>query len=196
VNRDVDGLPCVLIDSGAGVRQAFDHLVELGHESIVYLSGPAASWSDSQRRRALQAAAQAHGVRLTVLSHRRPEPDGGRQAVPELLEAGATAVIAFDDLLAQGLLTGLAEQGLRVPQDMSVIGCDDTIARFTTPPLTSVQSQTAEAGTRAVAMLTNKPPSAGAGPAERLYVGSSLIVRGTTGHRRHPHPVARMHSAL
>src|SRR5699024_94845 len=130
-------------------------------------------------------------LRPMILPHRRPEPGAGRDATGEVLEADVTAVIAFDDILAQGLLTGLAERGLRVPGDISVVGCDDTIAPYTTPPLTSVRALTAQAGEEAVAILAHRiRPVVGEKGAEsdgsidltqRVRVASSLVRRGTTG---------------
>lgn len=191
VNREVEAMPCVLIDSGVGVREAVAHLAELGHDAVAYLAGPAASWSDRQRRTALRATAEERGLRPMILPHRRPEPGAGRDATGEVLEADVTAVIAFDDILAQGLLTGLAERGLRVPGDISVVGCDDTIAPYTTPPLTSVRALTAQAGEEAVAILAHRiRPVVGEKGAEsdgsidltqRVRVASSLVRRGTTG---------------
>src|SRR5699024_2900163 len=119
VNRDIEGLPHVLIDSGPGMRAALEHLAALGHRQVAYVSGPAVSWSNGQRVGALSAAAAEFGLRLSVLPNRRPGQQEGREAAAEVLAAGATAAIAFDDALAQGMLVGFAEAGVTVPEQVS-----------------------------------------------------------------------------
>lgn len=184
VNRDVAGVPHVLIDSGPGMRQAAEHLAELGHRHVAYVSGPATSWSDRQRARALRAAAEDLGLRLAVLPHRRPGQEAGRDAAAEVLATGATAAVAFDDAVGQGLLVGLAEADVAVPGAVSVIGCDDTIAAITAPALTSVHGPTREAGELAVDLLLRRigalPEGEGDG-APAVVVASRLVVRGSTG---------------
>ena len=89
-------------------------------------------------------------------------------------------MVAFDDLVAQGVLAGLSEQGVGVPA-LSVVGCDDVLAARTYPPLTTVSARSAEAGAAAVdllaGMLTPGTPLADT----RLLLDTSLVVRVTTG---------------
>jgi LacI family transcriptional regulator len=179
VNRDIEGVARVLIDSGSGVRDALDHLAELGHRHVVYVSGPRSSWSDQQRRAAVRERGLATGVAVTVLGPHRPDHDAGRAATAEVLASGATAAIAFDDALAQGLLAGMAERGLAVPGDLSVIGCDDILAETTYPPLTSIRGRGGEAGRLAVEMLLELVETPG-GPGLRHSLTSALIPRATT----------------
>jgi LacI family transcriptional regulator len=185
VNRDISGVARVLVDSAAGVREAVDHLATLGHRHVVYVSGPDSSWSNQQRRGAVLEQCAAHGIEATVLGAHRPEHDEGRAATAEILASGATAAIAFDDTLAQGVLAGMAERGLSVPDDLSLIGCDDILAVNTYPPLTTIRSRSGEAGRLAVEMLLdlveNENESAEADAAPRHALTSSLISRATTG---------------
>lgn len=116
INRDIEGIPRVLIDSSAGVRQAVDHLATSGHRRIAYASGPAASWSNKQQRAAIQAGATAHQMELSIVPTLAPTYQAGREAVPAILETGATGAVAFDDLTAQCILTGLAERRIVVPR--------------------------------------------------------------------------------
>ncbi|MEU8865235.1 LacI family DNA-binding transcriptional regulator [Streptomyces umbrinus] len=99
------------------------HLAQLGHRRVAYLSGPEASWANAERIRAFDASA-AFGVDVTVI------PCGhtarhGYAAADAVRDSGVTAVVAYNDLVALGAVTALEESGLRVPEDMSVIGCDD-----------------------------------------------------------------------
>ena len=181
VNRDVAGLSRVLIDSAGGVTRAVEHLAGLGHRHIVYLSGPVRSWSNTQRRRAAQRAAGRLGLEISVVPARLASYEAGRRAVPALLESGASAVIAFDDLLAHGVLTGLAERGIAVPSGFSVIGCDDVLAAQTHPRLTTVSARAAEAGQAAVELLTARLASTVPMSDVRLMLETSLVVRASTG---------------
>jgi LacI family transcriptional regulator len=179
VNRDIAGLPRVLIDSGRGVAEAVDHLAALGHRRLAYLGGPAQSWSDQQRREAVGAAARRHGLAVDLLAADLPTHEAGRAAAAALRATGATAVIAFDDLLAQGVMAGLSELGLRVPEDISVIGCDDVLGAATWPPLTTVSNRSAEAGRSALGMLVDLV-TGGTPRDRRAVLDTGLVVRRST----------------
>ena len=185
VNRDISGVSRVLVDSAAGVREAVDHLAALGHRHVAYVSGPQSSWSNEQRREAVQERCAARGLAATVLGAHRPEHDVGRAATAEILASGATAAVAFDDTLAQGILAGMAERGLSVPGDLSLIGCDDILAVNTYPPLTTIRGRGGEAGRLAVEMLLelveNDDHSGDTRVERRHALTSSLTPRATTG---------------
>jgi len=184
VNRDIADVPRVLVDSAPGVRAAVDHLVDLGHRHIAYVGGPASSWSEQQRRQAFLEQSELRVVVTTTLGAHRPDHEVGRSAVGEILASGATAAIAFDDVLAEGVLSGLAERGLVVPRDYSVIGCDDILAVNTYPPLTTLHGQSAEAGRLAVDILLAQIENGGGEDVHqdvRHTLVSTLVIRATTG---------------
>src|SRR5699024_10579860 len=124
VNRDLDGLARVLIDPIGGLDEAVSHLHGLGHRKVVYLSGPRHSWSDQQRRKALAHAAEQRGVEMVTHEVGRPSRTSGRDAVGAVLESGATAVIPFDDIVAQRVLAGRAVRNGGLPATISRSGCD------------------------------------------------------------------------
>lgn len=183
VNREVAGIPRILIDSADGIRQAVAHLIGLGHRRIAYLGGPEQSWSNAERRRAAMAAAKDHGATLAVLAAGRASFDAGRAMVGQIRESGATATIAFDDVLAQGLLSGLAGAGVRVPEDHSLIGCDDVLGAMTHPALTSISNRAAEAGRAAVRLLLDRLADPGLEPL-RMVLDTSLVLRDSTAPLR------------
>ncbi|MDO3702161.1 LacI family DNA-binding transcriptional regulator [Micromonospora sp. C28SCA-DRY-2] len=129
----VPGWPCVRIDDVAAARTATRHLLDLGHRRIAHISGDPddelAFTTHLDRRRGYQEALRAAGL--------RPDPsldvesqftiDGGTRAAEELLRRGdpPTAIFAACDEMAMGAMTALREAGLRVPQDVSVVGIDD-----------------------------------------------------------------------
>jgi LacI family transcriptional regulator len=183
VNRDTPGLARVLIDTGAGIDAAVEHLYELGHKAVVYVSGPAASWSDQERRRAFRKATRRRGISISSAAASRPTFEAGRKVTAEVLATGATAAITFDDLVAHGLLAGLLEAGIKVPEEFSVIGCDDVLGASTYPALTSVSARCDAAGQIAVELLMNAMHG-GQKADVRCVLETSLVVRATTGPAR------------
>jgi LacI family transcriptional regulator len=178
INRDVPGLPRVLIDTATGIAAAVEHLAGLGHRHLVYVSGPTSSWSNAERRRAVRAAGRRLGLKVSAVAARRSTYDAGVQRVDDILGSGASAVIAFDDLLAQGILAGLAARGVSVPDQFSVIGCDDVLAATMSPPLTTVSAHGGHAGRKAVDLLVSFLD--GNEGDERRVLDTSLVLRSTT----------------
>ncbi|KGM33982.1 LacI family DNA-binding transcriptional regulator [Inquilinus limosus] len=179
VNRDIDGLDRVLIDSAPGTAAAVRHLQELGHRRIAYVGGPPFSWSNQQRRTAVLRTAGELAVEAVEVAADRPSYEDGMAAAPAVLSARTTAAIAFDDLVAQGLMAGLAELGIDVPAGFSVIGCDDVLGARTYPPLTTISARSTDAGRTAIEMLLAQIESGpSSGTAQRL--DTELIVRATT----------------
>lgn len=180
INRDLDGIGRVLIDTAPGFAAAVDLLADLGHRIIAYVGAPASSWSSQQRARAVTAAGSAPGLTVVEIAAGRPSHEAGQSCVPALLECGATAALAVDDVVAQGIMAGLAARGLSIPGDFSVVGCDDIIASTTYPPLTSVNARCALAGANAVDLLLNSLANP-TPPIESHVITGELIIRGSTG---------------
>ena len=182
VNRTSGDTPAVVMDSADGARQAVEHLAALGHRRIAYLSGPDTSWSNADRRRGLEAAAEVAGLEVVVLGPFAPAFASGVQAADLVLAHGATATVAYNDLMALGVLSRLAVRGVRVPDDVSVIGCDDiTMAAMATPPLTTIAMPTEAAGRAAIDLLLRvlqDPASATA--AGRRALPTQLLIRSST----------------
>lgn len=154
INRQVPGLPAVLMDVGQGARLAIEHLIGLGHRRIALLGGPRGSWTNREIRRAAGTAARAGSAELTVLGPNPPTEDGGVALAEQVRRTGVSAVLAYNDLMAIGLMEGLDSLGVRVPTDLSVVGIDDTaLSRHTRPKLTTVATPTGAAGRAAVDML-------------------------------------------
>jgi DNA-binding LacI/PurR family transcriptional regulator len=182
INRDTSGIPRVLIDTAAGIDSAVAHLAKLQHRCLVYLSGPAASWSDQQRRLAMKRASARYKVKIEWIPARQPTFDAGKEAATAVLGLDATAAVTFDDYVAHGLLAGLAEQGISVPRDFSVIGCDDVLGASTHPALTSVSARCDEAGRMAVDLLVDTLRTGNRSDI-RCVLNTNLVVRATTARR-------------
>lgn len=147
LSRTVTSIPSVVTDDDAGMRTAVEHLAGLGHERIIYLAGPEASWASGVRWLALRRVAEELGLKARRLGPFLPTLAGGLRAAEQFVLRPATAVIAFNDQLAAGLIKGLGRSGVSVPSDVSVIGFDNTIvAALVAPGLTSVATPRREQG--------------------------------------------------
>jgi DNA-binding LacI/PurR family transcriptional regulator len=189
VNRQCGDHPAVLMDASGGMRQAIDHLAALGHRRIAYLNGPRASWSNRERRRGLRRAAR-HGIEIVELGPFAPKFEGGPHAADLALAEGVTAIIAYNDLMALGVMSRLAHRGVSVPGQMSVVSFDDILmAGMATPPLTTVSMQNERAGRAAVDLLVNLLTVTGADAGDlRRDLECQLIVRASTAP---PDPTGR-----
>lgn len=168
-------------DNFEGARQATAHLLGLGHQRIAFIAGDAAHPDALERERGYRAALEAAGrpfepaLVVPGLFHE----EGGRAATERLLEARQrfTAIFAANDQMAVGACLALHRQGLRVPQDVSVVGFDDLLAsRHTLPPLTTVHQPAYEMGQLAaqamLQMLQGERPDMQM-PAPRLVLRES-----------------------
>lgn len=183
VNRQIDGAACVLMDTEHGPSQAIEHLAALGHTHIAYAAGPRGSWADVRRADTIARACERHGIRLTPLSHHAASIQGGRAAAAPAAASGATAVVAYNDLVALGLEAGLIELGRRCPTDISIVGIDDIdLAGAVTPALTTVRMPIERSGALAVDLLLQA--MAGGVISDIVTLGSQLIVRASTAAPR------------
>lgn len=183
VNRSIRGTVSVVMDAEHGPSQAVEHLAALGHRRIAYASGPLGSWADDRRADTVERACERYGIGLTRLSHHAASIQGGRAAAAAAAASGATAIIAYNDLVALGLEAGLADLGRTCPADVSIVGIDDIdLAGAVTPSLTTVRMPIARSGALAVELLLNL--LTGAGVDDPPELPSQLIVRGSTAPPR------------
>ncbi|MCI4062333.1 LacI family transcriptional regulator [Micromonospora sp. R77] len=202
----VPGWPCVRIDDVAAARTATRHLLDLGHTRIAHISGDPddelAFTTHLDRRRGYQEALRAAGL--------RPDPgldvesqftiDGGNRAAAELLARGEppTAIFAACDEMAMGAMTALRDAGLRVPQDVSVIGIDDHDLAGVLG-LSTIAQPAAEQGLLAARILLDplgarsadpyagqvpQPRTDGDQPAAPVILPTRLVVRESTAPPR------------
>lgn len=183
MNRRIGDLPAVNMDSAGGARQAVDHLAALGHRRIAYVNGPASSWSNRARRRGLRAGGAANGVEIVEFESLPPTFEGGLMAADLTLAAEVSAVLAYNDLVALGVLSRLADRSVEVPAEVSVIGFDDIpMAQMSGPRLTTVSMPCERAGRLAIDVLAGQIGDSLREQSETLRpaLPTSLIVRGST----------------
>ncbi|MGJ6964851.1 LacI family DNA-binding transcriptional regulator [Streptosporangium sp. G11] len=171
VNRRIRGLTTVVMDVAHGARAAMEHLVELGHRRVALVAGPAGSWTSGEIRKAVS---EIPGLDTVVIGPNSPTVEGGLAAAPTVAEAGVTGVLAYNDLVAIGLIEGLETLGVEVPGDVSVIGFDDSVTgRLHRPKLTTVAMPTSDAGRMAVDLLIQSMSAA-------TVLETHLVVRDST----------------
>lgn len=182
------GVSCVRIDYSAGVDAAMSHFIGLGHQRIAFISGPMRLASARMRYKAyMENTARDHlDANPELIQEGNHRVDGGHDAMNRILNSGArpTAVLASNDLTAIGAMGAIAEAGLRVPQDISVIGFDDIqLSAFTMPPLTTVSLPRAEIANAAFRALLNARQSDAAKPldGEEHLVRPTFVLRKSTG---------------
>ncbi|GAA1755733.1 LacI family DNA-binding transcriptional regulator [Streptomonospora arabica] len=178
VNRNVEGVdaPTVAVDYASGVRAVCAHLGWLGHSRVAYLEGPRASVPNRERRETLEAAAEGRFALHVVECGSMLED--GFEAADRALATGATAIVGYNDLVALGAQGKLDEIGVRVPDQVSVVGFDDIpLSRYTAPRLTTVavpqEDLGREAWQRLGAMLRGEAPPADVCFTPRLEVRQS-----------------------
>jgi LacI family transcriptional regulator len=188
IDRASPGPPCdcVLVDNVEGARIATDHLIRLGHRRIGIISGLARVGTSSERlagyRRALTDAGIA--IEPTLVREGNSRLDGGYRWMLDLLDTPSppTALFVTNNLMTLGALGALATRGVRVPDDLALIGFDDfewaTVLR---PRLTAVAQPTYEIGETAARLVLERISGAAVGPPRRVVLRTRLIVRETCG---------------
>lgn len=189
LNRRLEGLgvPTVSVDHAHGMRAIADHLEALGHRRIAYLGGPPDSAANRMRLLALRAAGAGRFELHEVAGGAHFEDGYG--AVGRILEAGVTAVVGYNDLVAYGALARMLELGVPVPEQVSVTGFDDIpFARYANPSLTTVAVPLEELGREAWNRLWSH--LAGERMPPDVQFTPELVIRNSTGRAPAAGPAA------
>lgn len=182
ISRELDGLPSAVVDHVEGSRQIVEHLASLGHRSLAYQAGPRNSWIGGRRWHAVSAATRRLGINVTKLGPFAPTVSSGGAAADATIGVGATAAIAHNDLLAIGMLRRFQERGVRIPDDISVVGFDDIFAaELCTPSLTTLGGPHEDSGRFAVEILIESSGWSAETPPRRVVLPSHLAIRQSTG---------------
>lgn len=187
VNHRIEapGIHCIDIDRELAVYKAITYLVSLGHRRIAYLSAPIDTVVSSDRKRGVDRAIRETDVDIDV--RRAPAtPETGYQLTGSIFSApgpaGPTAIVTFDDMVAMGVLAAVRARGMRVPEDVSVIGFDDLmVARHSCPPLTSIHQPWFQMGQLAVRKIDDILAGRDRELGGLTILESPLIVRESTG---------------
>jgi DNA-binding LacI/PurR family transcriptional regulator len=174
----------IRVDSRGGMRAAVEHLLELGHRDLLYVRNSQKTTeqgllSHQLRNQGFASAIRAckvPGLSTTIVDIAGPGADAGEQAIASVYgKKRFTAVIAVTDTVAMGVYRGLQARGVRVPQDVSVVGFDNTyFTRFLNPPLTTVDVSRVDLSRLAVAALLGPEPN------RLLSLPTTLVIREST----------------
>lgn len=187
VNRIVSTVPSIIPDTTQGMRLILQNLHDHGHTHVTYLAGPQASWADGMRWRGLVDNAAAFGMKIRRIGPNTPSPEGGAGAAKQWLSHRTSAVVAFNDLLAIGFMKAVALAGIRVPDDVSVIGVDNSIVtQISTPTLTSLAASTQAMGMQAARVLIQLLRQRSRQHANHIVVPMRLVERHSVGAAAHP----------
>jgi LacI family transcriptional regulator len=176
----------IRVDYAHGIRQAVQHLAAMRHERIGFVTGPLRLRSAVARRDAFEASMREIGlaVRPEFIVEGDHRLEGGKRALQELskLREQPTALMCSNDMTAIGVMRQAFDLGIGVPQELSVIGFDDTrLADFMIPPLTTIQMSQAELATLAFnALLKEVKREAPAPNGTEFVLKTQLILRNST----------------
>jgi DNA-binding LacI/PurR family transcriptional regulator len=191
VNAAADDLefPSVSTDDAVAMEQAYGHLQTLGHTRIGLILGPD---DHMPSRRKLAAYRTVCASEDELVERTRFSLEGGHAAAAKLLERGVTAIICASDPLALGAIRAARRAGLVVPDDLSVVGYDDSaLMACTDPPLTTVRQPIEAIGRAAVEMLAGQIEGS-AVAAEELFFEAEIVARGSTATAPRPAALAQV----
>jgi LacI family transcriptional regulator len=179
------GVPSISIDAHAAARMIGELLVNQGHRRIAYL-GFAPARPDAERMRGLTESLKAHGLELTRFEVTRPSIAEGERAcsVVVLRKDRPDAVVCYNDMVAIGFMSAARALGIAIPSDLSVVGIDNIpFGRFSSPPLTTVDTQGERLGEEAMQLLFRQiegrnPPDVG-----HTFLEPRLVMRDSTQAR-------------
>lgn len=188
VNGYAEGIdaPFISDDDTAAMELAVAHLTSMGHRRIGLAVGPIRFVPVVRKRAAFIDAMMRHAdatpdEAASLVSHSLFAVEGGQAAAHHLLGLGVTAIVCGSDLMALGAIRTVRQRGLRTPEDVSVVGYDDSrLIAFTDPPLTTVRQAVSAMGTAAVQALLdgiNGTPA----PRDEFVFRPELVVRASTG---------------
>lgn len=181
------GIPSVHIDNAAAASEAMDHLYRLGHRRIGIVTGPLVSPLSKDRLEGATARAREAGAEHDLIAIQGNfSIESGSAAGDRLLERPdpPTAIFCFNDEMAMGVMDAARRHGVRIPDDLSVVGFDDIrFARITSPPLTTIAQPMREIGEGTVRLLLDILDGDTVEPVS-ITLPHALVVRGSTGPAR------------
>lgn len=190
VDYSVAGTPMdtIVTNNVRGGRDATDHLLKLGHKRIAFVGGgPLDRGNFAERLQGCRDALDAAGIAYDAKLVQEGEMIGGRESVQRILDRApnVTGVVACNDANALAAIAGLRERGLKVPEDVSVIGFDDIPAALESwPPLTTMRVDKIIMGRKAAQRLIQKLAEGDTSTPHQIVFSPDLIVRGTTAAPR------------
>jgi len=184
-------IPSISIDFEKGSYEAVNYLTQLGHRNIGFIFGPEEVVDYQDRKKGILRALKEkklpirnlneHSISIKELLMEKAGPAAGYDAMKKLLSKNKniTAVCAFDDIAAIGAIKAIREYGLKIPNDISIVGFDNIpLSSYTDPPITTVNYNIVDLGKKAAKLLVEKLKSPKKNPVtEEIKVQTNLVVR-------------------
>lgn len=189
IGKEMPGpIPCVVMGNLEGSFSAAEHLIKLGHQRISFILGPSQYVDSRQREKGGRSALRKYGIPFDgeLVAEENAVgwgPEAGYQSMKKLLKKRKkfTAVVAFDDISAFGAIRAISEKGLKVPDDISVVGFDDLpMSAFSNPPLTTIHYPMREMGRQGASLLL-KLLGGQTIKKRKLIAETHLVVRKSSG---------------
>jgi LacI family transcriptional regulator len=176
----------ISIDYGPGINKAIQHVVDLGHRRAAVIAGPGDNWTAAAIKNALVSGLTARGLKPICVLECNYRVDAGASAVRQVLSRRHTPTVVFcgNDLIAMGAMSALEGAGVKVPEDVSVIGIDDIFfASLARPPLTTISVPREQLGVQAFEAL-NKILQRKHHKGSNYTLETDLVVRRSTAPAR------------
>jgi LacI family transcriptional regulator len=190
MDRNYEGLDLELVssDNHQGGVLATNHLISLGHKRIGCVSGPSKINPSSKRLDGYVEALKSHGIPVDAryIVQGDFHPESGFEAGKKILSLSErpTAIFACNDLMAMGVNKAAASMGLRVPDDLALVGYDDIeLASYTNPPLSTIQQPKVEMGLTALQIILDRISNRESGR-QKIQLPVSLVVRSSCGGKQ------------
>ena len=175
IDRIAVGLSSVAADSNHAIDEAMHQLRSSGHRSVAYLVGSFISWAGERRRSSVRMAAYRYHMRYLEFKAFTPNVEGGAEAAGHYLKSPTDAVFAFNDQIALGFMHAIGKAGMRVPEDVSVIGFDnDPQAAVASPGLNTIDLHPDQMGALAAQVMIAQIGSAQTRPVARVEASSYI----------------------
>jgi len=180
-------LSAVWVDNVTAFIEATDHLISQGHQRIAFVAGPLSVANSRDRLEGYRVALQNHSIEVdpSIINESDYTIAGGYRAAEQIFENAAiplTGILCSNDLMAVGALSYFRENGIRVPEEISVVGCDDIdVARALSPPLTTIVQPIHELGITAAQLLSQYVETNDMPPNSILH--AKLVIRQSTSQR-------------
>ncbi|MBI3991006.1 MAG: LacI family DNA-binding transcriptional regulator [Candidatus Omnitrophica bacterium] len=177
--------PVVIVDNEKGGFYATEHLIKLGHRRIGFLSGPEEQPDCLKRLIGYKMALKRYDIKFEecLIAKANHTPETGYTVMKELLQSipGLTACFAYNDLIAVGAMRAINEEGIKIPEDFSIIGYDDIrVAPYLEPPLTTIRQPLKEMGVKAASLILKLISSKKAKDTNAI-LEPELVIRKSTG---------------
>ena len=182
-NEHLDGLDIINFDNRGGTLAAARHLVKLGHRKFAYLRGPDDAFDAVERLNGFRDAMREAGIAEYTVIEAGFEPEYGQEAGRELLRLKElpTAVLCANDYCAQGVMTVFHDAGLRIPEDVSVVGFDNVpSAEYARPALTTLSVPPRKTGAQALERLIARIRNPELPATRKLILPVELVIRAST----------------